>query len=167
MNKCWSLYEIPLKKFKKRNHDLQQIVLKVSARWYHRAYVALKINLFLISLKYLTNKNQVNINDCYHFPPFLYDQYNLNGLKLRINLWLDLIPAYIITNEWHTNWFDLACESSFSTETVMQVCHGKRRCSLTASSSTFGNPCSPHSHLYLRVVYTCGKNLDYFVQYFF
>jgi len=47
------------------------------------------------------------------------------------------------------------CESSFSTETVMQVCHGKRRCSLVASSSTFGNPCSPHSHLYLRVVYTC------------
>jgi len=47
------------------------------------------------------------------------------------------------------------CESSFSTETVMQVCHGKRRCSLTASSSTFGNPCSPQSHLYLRVVYTC------------
>ena len=50
-----------------------------------------------------------------------------------------------------------ACEASFSTETVMQMCHGKRRCTLNASSSTFGNPCSPQSHLYLRVVYTCGN----------
>lgn len=52
-----------------------------------------------------------------------------------------------------------ACEASFSTETVMQMCHGKRRCTLNASSSTFGNPCSPQSHLYLRVVYTCGNSL--------
>jgi hypothetical protein len=37
------------------------------------------------------------------------------------------------------------------------MCHGKRRCTLNASSSTFGNPCSPQSHLYLRVVYTCGN----------
>ncbi|XP_057365954.1 protein eva-1-like isoform X1 [Daphnia carinata] len=50
---------------------------------------------------------------------------------------------------------DETCEASFSTETVMQMCHGKRRCTLNASSSTFGNPCSPQSHLYLRVVYTC------------
>ncbi|EFX61603.1 hypothetical protein DAPPUDRAFT_69143 [Daphnia pulex] len=52
---------------------------------------------------------------------------------------------------------DETCEASFSTETVMQMCHGKRRCTLNASSSTFGNPCSPQSHLYLRVVYTCGN----------
>ena len=53
--------------------------------------------------------------------------------------------------------FKTACEASFSTETVMQMCHGKRRCTLSASASTFGNPCSPQSHLYLRVVYTCGN----------
>jgi len=64
-------------------------------------------------------------------------------------------------------WFVTACESSFSTETVMQVCHGKRRCSLTASSSTFGNPCSPRSHLYLRIVYTCGTDFHWLVQYLF
>lgn len=39
----------------------------------------------------------------------------------------------------------------------MQICHGRRRCSLTADSSTFGRPCKQETRVYLKVVYTCGK----------
>ncbi|XP_012537589.1 uncharacterized protein LOC105837387 isoform X3 [Monomorium pharaonis] len=49
------------------------------------------------------------------------------------------------------------CMMDFATETVMQLCHGKRRCSVVANSTTFGrpDPCSPDSKTYLKVVYTC------------
>ncbi|XP_029178404.1 uncharacterized protein LOC114946141 isoform X1 [Nylanderia fulva] len=49
------------------------------------------------------------------------------------------------------------CMMDFATETVMQLCHGKRRCSVIANSTTFGrpDPCSPMSKTYLKVVYTC------------
>ncbi|XP_029660100.1 uncharacterized protein LOC115233683 isoform X1 [Formica exsecta] len=49
------------------------------------------------------------------------------------------------------------CMMDFATETVMQLCHGKRRCSVVANSTTFGrpDPCSPNSKTYLKVVYTC------------
>ncbi|XP_070510341.1 protein eva-1 isoform X1 [Cardiocondyla obscurior] len=49
------------------------------------------------------------------------------------------------------------CTMDFATETVMQLCHGKRRCSVVANSTTFGrpDPCSPDSKTYLKVVYTC------------
>ncbi|XP_068086161.1 uncharacterized protein [Anabrus simplex] len=47
------------------------------------------------------------------------------------------------------------CLVSYATETVMQICHGKRRCALTAGAQTFGNPCRPESRMYLKVVYTC------------
>nr|XP_033341158.1 protein eva-1 homolog C-like isoform X4 [Megalopta genalis] len=47
------------------------------------------------------------------------------------------------------------CIASYATETVMTLCHGKRRCTVVANSSTFGEPCSPDSKTYLRVVYTC------------
>ncbi|KAL1138843.1 hypothetical protein AAG570_008905 [Ranatra chinensis] len=47
------------------------------------------------------------------------------------------------------------CLVSYATETVMQICHGKRRCSLSADSATFGNPCRKESRMYLKVVYTC------------
>ncbi|KAK9308136.1 hypothetical protein QLX08_001646 [Tetragonisca angustula] len=47
------------------------------------------------------------------------------------------------------------CMASYATETVMNLCHGKRRCSVVANSSTFGEPCSPESRTYLKVVYTC------------
>ncbi|XP_012254018.2 uncharacterized protein LOC105684890 isoform X2 [Athalia rosae] len=50
---------------------------------------------------------------------------------------------------------DETCLMSHATETVMQLCHGKRRCSLTADSQTFGKPCRPDSKVYLKVVYTC------------
>ncbi|XP_012148472.1 uncharacterized protein LOC100876556 isoform X2 [Megachile rotundata] len=47
------------------------------------------------------------------------------------------------------------CMTPHATETVMNMCHGKRRCSVVANSSTFGEPCSPESRTYLKVVYTC------------
>lgn len=42
----------------------------------------------------------------------------------------------------------------------MQICHGRRKCTLTADSTTFGKPCRPDSRMYLKVVYTCGKFRD-------
>lgn len=39
----------------------------------------------------------------------------------------------------------------------MKICHGQRKCSLTADSNTFGKPCKPDTRMYLKVVYTCGK----------
>ncbi|ODM88903.1 Protein eva-1 C [Orchesella cincta] len=48
------------------------------------------------------------------------------------------------------------CLASYATETVMQMCHGKRRCALGVDS-TFGNPCKPESRMYLKVIHTCGK----------
>ncbi|KAF6205630.1 hypothetical protein GE061_019803 [Apolygus lucorum] len=47
------------------------------------------------------------------------------------------------------------CLVSYATETVMQICHGKRRCTLSADSATFGSPCRKESRMYLKVVYTC------------
>ncbi|KAF4520096.1 hypothetical protein B566_EDAN010325, partial [Ephemera danica] len=47
------------------------------------------------------------------------------------------------------------CLMSYATETVMQLCHGKRRCTLSADKATFGDPCSENSRMYLKVVYTC------------
>ncbi|XP_055375082.1 uncharacterized protein LOC129607875 isoform X2 [Condylostylus longicornis] len=48
-----------------------------------------------------------------------------------------------------------SCLASWATETVMQICHGRRRCSLSADVSTFGNPCRSEAKMYLKVVYTC------------
>lgn len=50
-----------------------------------------------------------------------------------------------------------ACLVSYATETAMQICHGKRRCTITADATTFGNPCRADSRMYLKTVYTCGK----------
>ncbi|XP_030369715.1 uncharacterized protein LOC115620566 [Scaptodrosophila lebanonensis] len=47
------------------------------------------------------------------------------------------------------------CLVSYATETAMQICHGRRRCSVTADSSTFGRPCKADVRMYLKVVYTC------------
>lgn len=42
----------------------------------------------------------------------------------------------------------------------MKICHGQRKCSLTADSATFGKPCKPETRMYLKVVYTCGESPD-------
>lgn len=50
-----------------------------------------------------------------------------------------------------------ACLVSYATETVMQICHGRRRCSVTADAGTFGRPCKTDVRMYLKVVYTCSE----------
>lgn len=50
-----------------------------------------------------------------------------------------------------------ACLASYGTETVMQLCHGRRRCTISADRANFGNPCRPESRVYLKVVYTCSE----------
>lgn len=47
------------------------------------------------------------------------------------------------------------CLAGYTTETVIDLCHGKRRCSLPVDSSVFGKPCQKESKVYLKVVYTC------------
>ncbi|XP_073848301.1 uncharacterized protein isoform X2 [Musca autumnalis] len=47
------------------------------------------------------------------------------------------------------------CLVSYATETVMQICHGRRRCSVTADAGTFGRPCKNDIPMHLKVVYTC------------
>ncbi|CAH1401417.1 unnamed protein product [Nezara viridula] len=47
------------------------------------------------------------------------------------------------------------CLASYATETVINMCHGRRRCTLSVDSSTFGNPCKKESRMYLKVVFTC------------
>ncbi|XP_046803846.1 protein eva-1 homolog C-like [Lucilia cuprina] len=54
------------------------------------------------------------------------------------------------------------CLVSYATETVMQICHGRRRCSITADAGTFGRPCKNDIPMHLKVVYTCSK---YYVIY--
>lgn len=54
-----------------------------------------------------------------------------------------------------------ACLASYGTETVMQLCHGRRRCTISADRANFGNPCRPESRVYLKVVYTCS---EYFLR---
>nr|QCP68958.1 serosal cuticle-related protein 6 [Nilaparvata lugens] len=48
-----------------------------------------------------------------------------------------------------------SCSSSYSTDIVMKFCHGKRRCTLSADSATFGTPCQKESRTYLKVSYAC------------
>uniref|UniRef100_A0ABD2W0Q2 SUEL-type lectin domain-containing protein n=1 Tax=Trichogramma kaykai TaxID=54128 RepID=A0ABD2W0Q2_9HYME len=50
---------------------------------------------------------------------------------------------------------DETCMASHATEKVIDLCHGRRHCSIAANSSTFGDPCRPESRTYLKVVYTC------------
>lgn len=47
------------------------------------------------------------------------------------------------------------CLTSYATETVMNICHGKRACNIAADKDTFGSPCRADSRKYLKVVYTC------------
>ncbi|XP_031782156.1 uncharacterized protein LOC100678597 isoform X2 [Nasonia vitripennis] len=50
---------------------------------------------------------------------------------------------------------DETCLASHATEKVIDLCHGRRHCSIAANSSTFGDPCRSESRTYLKVVYTC------------
>lgn len=71
------------------------------------------------------------------------------------SFWVSALPTKKNLLTYKTNFSD--CLASYATETVMQYCHGRRKCSLTADQKTFGKPCQPESRMYLKVVYTCGK----------
>lgn len=48
------------------------------------------------------------------------------------------------------------CEASFATETAMNSCHGRRKCTLSADSIAFGiTGCSSKARIFLKVIYTC------------
>ncbi|XP_034939084.1 protein eva-1 homolog C isoform X2 [Chelonus insularis] len=47
------------------------------------------------------------------------------------------------------------CTAPHATEIVLKLCHGKRKCSVTANSATFGDTCNPETRSYLKVIYTC------------
>ncbi|GAB6032483.1 hypothetical protein CHUAL_011114 [Chamberlinius hualienensis] len=47
------------------------------------------------------------------------------------------------------------CQSSYSTEAVIRICHGKQKCTMMADIQTFGNPCDEKSRRYLKIVFTC------------
>ncbi|XP_068632028.1 uncharacterized protein [Battus philenor] len=50
---------------------------------------------------------------------------------------------------------DETCTAPFAMETVMQICHGKRRCQLIVNHETFGTPCKSGIRTYLKIVYAC------------
>ena len=58
------------------------------------------------------------------------------------------------------------CSASCSLDVVMKKCHSKRRCSVTASTEVFGDPCDPGTKKYLSVIYACGKFIIYFIFFF-
>ncbi|XP_037965078.2 uncharacterized protein LOC105383162 [Plutella xylostella] len=47
------------------------------------------------------------------------------------------------------------CMTAHATETVMQLCHGKRHCEVAANSKNFGTPCRPDTRTNLKIVYAC------------
>ncbi|XP_044590796.1 protein eva-1 isoform X1 [Cotesia glomerata] len=47
------------------------------------------------------------------------------------------------------------CTTPHATEIVIQLCHGKRKCSVTANGTTFGDSCKPDTRPYLKIIYTC------------
>ncbi|XP_022089876.1 protein eva-1 homolog C-like [Acanthaster planci] len=50
---------------------------------------------------------------------------------------------------------EIECSSSSSLEEVMKRCHGKRHCTVKASTRIFGDPCQRDTYKYLSVIYTC------------
>lgn len=41
---------------------------------------------------------------------------------------------------------------------MIKRCHGKRSCSIYASTYEFGDPCYPGIQKHLNVIYTCGES---------
>ncbi|KAM7173699.1 protein eva-1 homolog A isoform 2-T2 [Macrochelys suwanniensis] len=47
------------------------------------------------------------------------------------------------------------CQSAMALQLMTRRCHGKRSCSVYASTYEFGDPCYPGVHKHLNVIYTC------------
>lgn len=52
----------------------------------------------------------------------------------------------------------LECQSATALQLMIKRCHGKRSCSIYASTYEFGDPCYPGIQKHLNVIYTCGKS---------
>ena len=57
----------------------------------------------------------------------------------------------------HDDFVSEECQADCALETVMRFCHGRRRCTLTATDVHFENQCRPGVSKYLSVVYACGE----------
>eukprot|EP00076_Gallus_gallus_P020074 XP_015140642.1 protein eva-1 homolog A isoform X3 [Gallus gallus] len=49
----------------------------------------------------------------------------------------------------------IECKSATALQLVIKRCHGKRSCSIYASTYEFGDPCYPGIQKHLNVIYTC------------
>ncbi|EOB06193.1 Uncharacterized protein C21orf63-like protein [Anas platyrhynchos] len=49
------------------------------------------------------------------------------------------------------------CQSATALQLMIKRCHGKRSCSIYASTYEFGDPCYPGIRKHLNVIYTCGN----------
>lgn len=111
-----------------------------------------------------------NLHYIYFFPLFLI-LLDVNFLFIttqKINKQpLSHTTTWRTKNFWKIHaQFNAACLVSFATETVMQLCHGRRRCTISADTTTFGNPCRPDSRMYLKTVYTCGEFFQFKISVF-
>ncbi|KAI1241285.1 hypothetical protein IHE44_0009761 [Lamprotornis superbus] len=51
----------------------------------------------------------------------------------------------------------IECQSATALQLMIKRCHGKRSCSIYASTYEFGDPCYPGIQKHLNVIYTCEK----------
>ena len=58
------------------------------------------------------------------------------------------------------------CGESDVTDTLKKFCEREIKCRVKVNSALFGDPC-PDKHLYLNLVYSCGKYLIYICIGFF
>ncbi|KAL8173191.1 UNVERIFIED_CONTAM: hypothetical protein K2H54_042129 [Gekko kuhli] len=51
----------------------------------------------------------------------------------------------------------IECQSNAALQLMTKRCHGKRSCSVYASTYEFGDPCYPGIRKHLNVIYTCAR----------
>ncbi|NXC50139.1 EVA1C protein, partial [Penelope pileata] len=56
----------------------------------------------------------------------------------------------------------IECQSTTALQLMIKRCHGKRSCSIYASTYEFGDPCYPGIRKHLNVIYTCGRSATFY-----
>ncbi|NXP56380.1 EVA1C protein, partial [Heliornis fulica] len=56
----------------------------------------------------------------------------------------------------------IECQSATALQLMIKRCHGKRSCSIYASTHEFGDPCYPGIRKHLNVIYTCGRSATFY-----
>ncbi|NWY04797.1 EVA1C protein, partial [Nothoprocta ornata] len=56
----------------------------------------------------------------------------------------------------------IECQSATALQIMIKRCHGKRSCSIFASTYEFGDPCYPGIRKHLNVIYTCGRSATFY-----